>query len=256
MCINVFSLGNHSEFPFILIANRDEFLHRPTKVAHFHGKDGFILSGIDLEKGGTWLGISKSGRFAMVTNYRDPSQIKDLPSSRGLLVHDFLSSDLSPIDYCETLKAKWDRYNGYNLVVGEIQKVDFCYASNIQRQVEKIESGIHGISNAFLNTPWPKMKWMKAGLDNLIAINNLGLDDLQNLVLDPRKFPLAELPQTGVPPEVEEMLSSVFISSPRYGTVCSTIIRVDAEGKVDFRELVHNHVHSTFVPNDYQFYFL
>lgn len=254
MCINVFSLGNHSKFPFILIANRDEFLNRRTQSAHFHGKDGFILSGIDLEKGGTWLGISKSGRFAMITNYRDPSQIRDLPSSRGQLVHDFLFSALSPIDYCETLKAKWDMYNGYNLVVGEIQKLDFCYVSNIQRQVEKIEPGIHGISNAFLNTPWPKMKLLKLGLDRIMKKESIGLDNLQMLLLDARKFPLEELPHTGVPTEVEEMLSSVFISSPHYGTVCSTLILVDAEGKVDFRELEYNHVRSTFVPNDYQFY--
>jgi uncharacterized protein with NRDE domain len=254
VCINVFALGQNPRFPFILLANRDEFLHRPTQPAHFHGKDGFVLSGIDLEKGGTWLGISKSGRFAMITNYRDPSQIKDLASSRGHLVHDFLSSTLSPLAYCESLKANWDAYNGYNLVVGEIQNLDFCYASNIKKEIAAIESGIHGISNAFLDTPWPKMKRLKSGMEVLMKHDSLGLDNLQPLILDARKFPIAELPQTGVPIEVEEMLSSVFISSPHYGTVCSTLLVVDAEGKVEFRELVHNHVRSTFVPNDFQFY--
>jgi uncharacterized protein with NRDE domain len=254
VCINVFALGQNPRFPFILLANRDEFLHRPTQPAHFHGMDGFVLSGIDLEKGGTWLGISKSGRFAMITNYRDPSQIKDLASSRGHLVHDFLSSTLSPLAYCESLKANWDAYNGYSLVVGEIQNLDFCYASNIKKEIAAIESGIHGISNAFLDTPWPKMKRLKSGMEVLMKHDSLGLDNLQPLILDARKFPLAELPQTGVPIEVEEMLSSVFISSPHYGTVCSTLLVVDAEGKVEFRELVHNHVRSTFVPNDFQFY--
>jgi uncharacterized protein with NRDE domain len=255
VCINVFSFGNHSKFPFILLANRDEFLLRPTQPAHFHGKDGFILSGIDIEKGGTWLGISKSGRFAMITNYRDPSQIKDLASSRGELVLRFLSSSLSPLHYCENLKTEWDAYNGYNLIVGEIQNLEFWYASNIKEEIAKIEPGIHGVSNAFLDTPWPKMKSLKSGFEALMKNESLGLDTLQTLILDARKFPLDELPQTGVPTEVEEMLSSVFISSPHYGTVCSTVIIVDEEGKVDFRELVHDHVRSTFVPNDFQFYF-
>jgi len=255
VCINAFSFGNSTKYPFVLIANRDEFLNRKSLHASFHGENNSILSGIDSEKSGTWLGITKSGRFAMVTNFRNPHLIKDLKSTRGQLVNDFLSSELSPMEFCQTIKSTWDQFNGFNLIVADLNDLNFWYASNISLETCKLKPGLHGICNALLDTPWPKMNLLKEGLRNvMMEEETLNLDLLQPLLLNKKKFPPTELPNTGVSTAIEELLSSIFISSPAYGTVCSTVILVDFHGKVLFRELVHNHVQSTFVSNDFQFY--
>ena len=254
MCVLAFSLGVLPDYPFVIVSNRDEFFNRKSVPTHYHGQKLQVLSGLEAEKGGTWLGITKTGRFAVITNYRDPSNVFDWAKSRGKLVLDFLHSDETVKEFIQSIESEFDEFNGYNLLLGELKELDFWYVSNVAKKAIKVESGIHAISNAFLNSPWPKAELLKRSLGKELEKPEFSMDDLEGLILNKQKFPLDDLPKTGVPPEIEEMLSSIFITSPAYGTVSSTIVVVDSKGKVDFRELVHTHDNSTFARSNFQFH--
>ncbi|MBX7181972.1 MAG: NRDE family protein [Bacteroidia bacterium] len=253
MCISVFSFGQSTQFPFVLISNRDEFLSRESQSAKFHGKDNSVLSGLDLEKGGTWLGITKYGKFGLITNYRNPSLLKDQVRSRGELVLNYLNSNLDPSTYCSQIEKNIDSYNGFNLILGDLKDQSVCYVSNVLMEIKRIDPGLYGVSNAFLDTPWPKVQSLKDQFNTLLLNESMELNELEALLLNTHTYPLEILPNTGVKPELEQALSSVFISLPTYGTVCSSIIQMDSHGLVTFRELIHNHDNSTFVRNQFQF---
>ena len=151
MCLIVFANKVHPKYKFIFAANRDEFYDRPTEQADFWKDHSELLAGKDLQAGGTWMGITKGGRFAAVTNYRDLINIKEDAPSRGMLTLDFLNSDIHAEKYYEKLKPSLQDYNGFNLILGSINEL--FYFSTHTNELEKLEPGIYGLSNATINTP-------------------------------------------------------------------------------------------------------
>ena len=233
MCLIVFAWDAHPKYKLILAANRDEFYERPTQAAHFWRDYPTILGGRDLKAGGTWMVISKSGRFATVTNYRDPKNILDDRASRGEIPTNFVISDSSPAKYLEDLHTHAGDYNGFNTLISDQQTM--LHYSNCQGTPNVITPGIHGLSNSLLDTPWPKVLKAKEKLETLMK-SDFAHDDLL-MIMDDRQ--LAEdhaLPETGVSYELEKALSAMCIRTERYGTCCSTALTIDRDGFVSFTE--------------------
>lgn len=231
MCTLAIAFNRHPEYPFIFIGNRDEFYKRQTENVML--RNG-VYSGIDLEKGGTWTGITQSGRMAFITNYRDFTLHVEEPESRGVLTKDFLEGNMPPETYLETLSRKKTRYNPFNLIVGDINGLYFY--SNIQDRIIKIESGIHGLSNAFLNTPWPKVNRIKNDLSEVISKKLLEEETLFAILENRVQADENELPNTGLDLSLEKALSAIFIELEAYGTRHETVILIDRRGKAQFIE--------------------
>lgn len=234
MCTLLFSYGNHPKYKLILAANRDEFYARPTQEAHWWKDQPNILAGRDAQAGGTWLGITKQGRIAAITNYRKFPHEKGYPTSRGALVIDFLTSDCSPHEYLQQLEKTRDEFDGYNLIFGTT--LGLYYFSNRSAQNGPVYAGIHGLSNHLLNTPWPKVEYGKTQLDSLIT-DEWNEDQLFRLMKRTTQAPDEMLPQTGVGLEWERQLSPLFIEMDNYGTRVTTLVLIDNEGKVKFKEV-------------------
>ena len=251
MCLIVFANNFHKDYKLIFAANRDEFYNRPTEAAHFWNDYPELLAGQDLEAGGTWMGITKSGRFAAITNYRDMKNIKENAPSRGNLTLDFLTSDISPEKYFAEIKNEFKNYNGFNLILGDVDNL--FYISNIQSELKKIEPGIHGLSNAFLDTKWPKVDTSKQRLEKSISDNQISEEVLMK-ILDDKSFAEDEnLPETGVGIELERVLSSVFIKTEKYGTRCSTVMLIDQQDNVQFIERTYLPAKDKFIRNEFKF---
>jgi uncharacterized protein with NRDE domain len=193
-----------------------------------------LLAGRDLEKGGTWMGVTTTGRFAALTNYRDPLARKSNAPSRGLLVSGFLLSTASPHDYLVTLLSERDRYEGFNLVVGDGNA--FFYLGSGDDRPQELRPGIYGVSNHLMDTPWPKVTLAKQGLAALLDQPHIGSEALFALLADRRVPADPELPDTGVGIEWERQLGSIFIASPSYGTRASTVLSVGSDARVQFEE--------------------
>lgn len=234
MCLIAFSYKNHPEYPFILATNRDEFYGRPTQPAHVWNTSPKILAGKDEKAGGTWLGISENGRFAALTNYRQMDDIKEDTTSRGIIVKDFLLSDVNPRKYLAELQKKGEHFNGFNLIAGFFD--DLYYISNKKEGVYKIKPGVHTVSNAFLNTPWPKTEQASKSFRKIIDEKKPDEEKLFSVLLNDKRYPIEELPNTGLPEETEKAVSSIFIKTENYGTRSSTILTVDKENRVHFAE--------------------
>ncbi|MEX0719875.1 MAG: NRDE family protein [Balneolaceae bacterium] len=236
MCLIVFAYKSHPEYDLVLATNRDEFYGRPTRPAQFWAdeKSPDILAGKDLEAGGTWMGIHKNGSWAAVTNYRDPSIIKENPPSRGELVLNYLRGNMQAMDYLQDVTTRASEYRGFNLLLWD--ESGFYHYSNQSKIVSKIKAGIHGLSNAFLNTDWPKLKIAKSQLEQITRKGDIQKEALFQLLQNEQKAPENELPVTGIPQHLEKAVSSVFIKTESYGTRCSTLLLIDKEGMVDFTE--------------------
>ena len=226
MCFIVFAVAQHAEFPLIVCANRDEFLDRPTKVAEFWkpvDSSIEILAGQDIRAGGTWMGISREGRFAAVTNIRGISHQSSAPS-RGELPLRFLCAQQSIEDWARSFQTEIRRYNGCNLLIGEGS--DVWWLSSQSSEPIPIGPGIHGLSNASLNTPWPKVIEGKRRLAHILESEDT--PDPQRLtsevLTEPHLVVDDQLPDTGVGIEWERRLATIFIpKSENYGTRSSTI---------------------------------
>jgi uncharacterized protein with NRDE domain len=251
MCLIFLSLHNHPTYKLVVAANRDEFYNRKTEAASFWNDHPNIVGGRDLEAMGTWMAMSKQGKLSLVTNYRDLKNIKPQAPSRGHLVTDFLLSDLSPKDYLNQVEEKGKAYNGFNLIVGSAEEL--YYYSNYKGGVEKIEHGLHGLSNHLLDTPWPKVISGLGKMKTVLAAKDVDPQKLFDLLYDDRTAPDERLPDTGVGLERERMLSSMFIKSPNYGTRCSTVVMVDQHDHVYFAERVYDL--STFAYSSQSFEF-
>jgi uncharacterized protein with NRDE domain len=235
MCIILLAYKAHPEYRLIVAANRDEFYERPTARAGFWEDAPGLLGGRDLERGGTWFGATETGRVAALTNFRESAgKIEDAPS-RGLLVSDFLRGHERPQAYLERLAGNASRYNGFNLIVGDAHEL--YYYSNRADAPEALAPGIYGVSNHLLDTPWPKVAKGKQALAELLAGSDaLPVDGIFRLLAD--RSPAADtcLPETGVGPELERVLSPLFITSPVYGTRSSTLLVVDRADRMTFVE--------------------
>jgi Uncharacterized conserved protein len=237
MCLIVFAYNAHPSYRLILAANRDEFYDRPSSPADFWEDAPQILAGKDLKEGGTWLGITREGKFAAITNYRDPASWKNNAPSRGKLVSRYISGNQNANNYLENIPRQTDKYNGFNLILGDRSNL-FTF-SNRGGEKQKLNAGIYGLSNHLLDTPWPKVvrgrKALKAALDK--KGNNLE-DALFTLLADRHISPDNKLPATGVDLDWERVLSSIFITSPNYGTRSSTILLIGKNKHVKFIEKV------------------
>ncbi len=238
MCLLLLALKSHPVYKLVIAANRDEFYDRPTAPASFWDDRPDILGGRDLRAGGTWFGITKKGRVAAITNYRDPASIKSNAPSRGELVSDFLTGDEKPEEYLASLDLKAGGYNGFNLIVGT--KDQICWYSNCGNGTLSLIPGIYGVSNHLLDTPWPKVSQGKTALVEILSNKTAPFPErLFEMLLD-RSIPDDDnLPDTGVGLEWERLLSPIFIASPNYGTRSSTILLIDQNDHVTFMERTH-----------------
>lgn len=233
MCLIVFGWDIHPKYKLILAANRDEFYNRPTAAAGFWKDHPEILGGRDLKAGGSWLTISKKGKIAAVTNFRDINSLVLNAYSRGEIPVNFLTSDKSPSQYIETLHSNLEKYNGFNVLLGT--RGNMAHYSNHERKLNIIEPGIHGLSNALLNTNWPKVDRAKTKFQDIIN-NQFDYHDLIKMMGDTETAEDSVLPDTGVSQEWEKALSAMCIRTENYGTCCTTVITIDRLGKVEFTE--------------------
>jgi uncharacterized protein with NRDE domain len=239
MCLIVLAIHQHPRYKLILAANRDEYYERPSALPAFWEDAPQVLAGKDLRSGGTWLGITRTGRIAAVTNYRDPASVMADAPSRGWLVKDYLLGRDDPASYLKKVRKDGARYNGFNLVVG--QKEDLFWYSNRGEEVLPLSPGLHGISNRLLDTPWPKVTRSKERLADLLANHeNPCSEGFFELLKDRSVPPDDMLPATGVGIEWERILSPVYITSPTYGTRSSTLILLDENDRVTFMDRTFN----------------
>jgi uncharacterized protein with NRDE domain len=253
MCLLLFAHDAHPRYRLVVAANRDEWYGRPAAPAHPWADAHGTFAGVDRTAGGTWLGITAAGRFAALTNFRDPRDLRppspDEPS-RGALVRGFLEGDLGPQEHLAALSGTAHRYRGFNLVA--VDPGGAAYASNRGGGTQRVQPGIHGLSNHLLDTPWPKVQRGKAALAALLdGGRDMDIGALLAMMRDETIAPDAELPDTGVGLELERMLSPMFIRAPGYGTRCTTVVLVDRSGLVTFVERTHApeplpDVHHTF----------
>jgi uncharacterized protein with NRDE domain len=234
MCLIFVAIDAHPNYRTVIAANRDEFYDRPTAPASFWTDAPELLAGRDLRAGGTWIGITRTGRIAALTNYRDPGPVKSDAPSRGKLVSDFLLGREDPVGYLERLSRIAHSYNGFSLIVGKT--AEFYYYSNREEKIRTLCPGIHGLSNHLLDTPWPKVEKGKEVLGRFLAEENLSLERVLDMLLDRTVAMDESLPDTGVGLEWERILSPIFIMSATYGTRSSTIILVDRNGMATFTE--------------------
>jgi uncharacterized protein with NRDE domain len=238
MCLILIGYKISNKYPLILAANRDEFYQRPTAPMHFWENNPGILAGKDLEQGGTWLGLNKIGRFAALTNYRDPGSLKQNAPSRGEIIIDYLVSKKSSQTHFKDFKKKSAAYNGFNLVFGDTDEL--FWFSNLKNKMEQITPGIHGLSNKHLNTSWPKVVSGKKALKKIIY-DNITSEELFSMLCDQFVPDDDLLPETGVGLEWERILSPLFIRSDIYGTRSSTVILIDRDGGIEVTERTYNH---------------
>lgn len=239
MCIISFHFQQHPRYKLIIAANRDELYERPTKEAHFWEDHNDLLAGRDLQAMGTWLGITKQGKFAALTNYRDLSDMDEHKRSRGNIVRNFLTNKRDARSYLEEIRTEKDEYNGFNIILGTVD--DLYYYSNKEDKIRRIEAGTHSVSNHLLNTPWPKV--MKAKQSLAAYVNHHEELDKEVIFsqLNDRTFaPDESLPNTGVGIELERQLSPIFIRTGNYGTRSSTVIFVTNDNHVYFYERIYN----------------
>ncbi len=237
MCTLLFAWQVDPARPLVVAANRDEFYARPAAPAQLWDDAPQLLAGRDLQAGGTWLGVTRSGRFAALTNVREPGLATpaDAPS-RGRLVAEYLRGSGAPGDYVRGLEPA--AYAGFNLVVGD--RGSLWYLSNRAGPARRLGPGVYGVANAALDDPWPKVVRGRERLAGLLASGRVEASELLDLLAD--RSPVADeaLPDTGVGLALERMLSPLFITSPNYGTCCSTALIILRDATVEFRERTHN----------------
>jgi len=235
MCLAVIACNAHPRYTLVVAANRDEYHSRPTERAHWWKDDGrAILAGRDLEHGGTWLGIDRRGRYAFVTNVREPGRHDPNAPSRGSLVLRVLRDTAGVRDAVEHAVQVGARYNGFNLVAGD--SAVNAFTSNRAAGVVTLGAGIHGVSNAGLDTPWPKLSRTKAAVAAWSQWGDSEIAPLFDALADRAAASDDTLPDTGITRDRERLLSSPFIVSPDYGTRSSTILTIDRAGSVQFVE--------------------
>lgn len=235
MCLAVFALDAHPRYRAVIVANRDEFHARASEPAHWW-REGW-LAGRDLAAGGTWLGVARTGRWALLTNIRDPARHDPSAPSRGVLVTSLLADPRPAAVAIPEIAATGGRHNGFNLVGGDAEQA--AWGTNRGPGARDLAPGLHGLSNHVLDTPWPKVVRTKAAVAAWCAAGDHGegaLEPLFTALAERAVAPDADLPNTGIPLERERLLSAPFIVSAEYGTRCSTVVTLGRDGEVRFVE--------------------
>ena len=235
MCLIYVAWRRHARHRLVVAANRDEHHARPAAPAHWWGDAPGVLAGRDLEAGGTWLGVSSTGRFAAITNYRGPSvHLVDAPS-RGALVSGFLTGDTSAPEYLGRIMEEGHRYRGFSLLAMDGDRLAF--ASNRSRGVVRLDPGVYGLSNHLLDTPWPKVTHGKRALERLLAEPDVRTPELLALLAAGDSRSDGAL-RADIGSDLGRMQwrSSRFILGSDYGTRTSTVVLLDAGGAGVFVE--------------------
>lgn len=241
MCLIAFAYGVHKKYRLILSANRDKFFNRPTAPLNIWEDNPEIIGGRDLQQDGTWMGFNRNGRFAALTNVRNPASMKLDARSRGDLITSFLVFDADPFSYLKTVRNHVGDYNGFNLLAGDLENLFFI--STTDQKIIKVQEGIHAVSNHTLNTPWVKVEIVKQGVKKILeneTDNPDSFDIESNLYRMMRNNDIApdeELPDTGVGIELERKLSPVFVSMKGYGTRSTSVVLWGIDGKLTFSEI-------------------
>jgi uncharacterized protein with NRDE domain len=233
MCLISFALNAHPDYPLLVVANPADFHDRPTAAAGFWREQPGLLAGRDLVAGGTWLGITRRGRFAAITNHRNPPTVPAEPRSRGMLTLDFLTGTATPTAYLSQLATSAGDYAGFNLLVGDGE--EFAYFSNIEQQLRTLDSGVYSLSNGLLDSNWPKQRLARKRLSDLLR-DEIDHEQLAVTLLDPSPAPDSALPDTGVGLAQERALSAPFINLPGYGTRSTTSLSVHRQGRITLLE--------------------
>lgn len=235
MCTAFLAWKVRPDLPLVVASNRDEFHQRPTAAAAWQGQ-GQWFGGRDEKDGGSWLGVAKKGRFALLTNVRDPAAENPQAISRGGLVKAWLEGQQKAA-FCQQLEQSYGRYNGFNLLFGDDEVLFyFGSASGTEPSVQTLGPGIYGLSNASLDVEWPKVLLGKRRFQSLLSAESLDFDVLRGLMADRRQAPDQSLPDTFVPQDWERLLSSLFIVTPAYGTRATTVFSLDQSGRYNFSE--------------------
>ncbi len=244
MCLILFAFKAHAAYPLVVAANRDESYDRPTAPAAFWEDHPHIYAGRDLEVGGTWMGLTRSGRFAAVTNFRDgyPNGKGVAPRSRGDLAGGYLTrtDDMAAQTYLQSVAGRQQEYAGFSALAGDLDSL--WYLSNYGPGVAAVMPGVHGLSNHLLDTPWPKVSTGSGELAAILEADAIAMPEtiaekLFALLADRSVAPEHQLPNTGVGIAREKQLGPKFIArDDRYGTRASTVIVVDRRGEVYYAE--------------------
>lgn len=241
MCIAYLAIAAHPDWPLFLAANRDEFHNRPCLPAAPWAEHPDVIAGIDCQAKGSWLGVTRQGRYALITNYRDPASLLSNAPSRGQLVSQYLIGHESPQAYAHRVHAEGALYNGFNLIMGDRNQA--FYTGNRYGQDEPVQltPGRYILSNHLLNTRWPKAERLRQALD-AFPLERLeqSLTAVFEILKDNTPAQDHDLPSTGLSLERERLLSSPFIVSPEYGTRCSSIIALHASGRAIFSEISYD----------------
>lgn len=236
MCLILFSFRAHRDFPLLVAANRDEHYSRPAAPAAFWEDHPEVYGGRDLEKGGTWMGINRNGRFAAITNYRAGLPGTAAPRTRGELVSDFLTGHEETMDYLRRVAGAAADYNPYSLIAGDLNALVFH--SNRGNAIAPVTPGVHGLSNHLLDTPWPKVEKGRVAVADTRALDDPDTISaaLFELLSDRTTVQDPLLPDTGIPRQRERELSPPFIAGAHYGTRTSTVLLVHRSGDVFVHE--------------------
>ncbi len=234
MCIVALAWRVLDETPLCLISNRDEFYQRPTQALH-EWENSPIIAGQDLQSGGTWMGITTSGRWAVITNFRDGNDKNNYPTSRGHIIQHFLESELTPIRFAQELEKCQCDYAGFNLFVGDRDQA--VYMSNRGEAPQVLAHGVYVVSNGLMSEDWQKTRHLRKRFTQellpMLQYPDMPESDLcyavWDILEDERKIIPELLPKTGISHEMEQLLSSTFIQSPVYGTRCSNFLRMKTD---------------------------
>ena len=235
MCLLVFAWKTHPDYPLIFAGNRDELHTRPSAAAGFWQQSPRVLAGRDLQAGGTWLGMTTTGRFAVVTNYRAGLNPERAERSRGELAADFLQARIPPEVYLQDVIKRAHEYGAFSLIVGERSAL-WYFSNRGETKPRPVPPGIHGLSNHLLDTPWPKVTRSKAALKRLLEQQDLNDAGLFTLLADRAAAAEELLPDTGIGAQRERQVSPVFVVNQVYGTRCSSLILLYADGQARFAE--------------------
>ncbi|UHL64684.1 NRDE family protein [Paralcaligenes sp. KSB-10] len=241
MCIAYLAIRAHADWPLLIAANRDEFHDRPSLAAAPWPDRPDVIAGIDCQAQGTWLGVTRQGRFALLTNYRDPAHMIGNAPSRGELVSRYLTQPVSARQYAQGVSDAGAAYNGFNLIVGDLAGAYYVGNRDPRNQAYPMREGRYVVSNHLLDTPWPKAERLRRALDGF-PLNDLekSLTPVFEMLKDDTRADDHVLPDTGIPLDRERLLSSPFIVSPGYGTRCSTVIAVHASGRAILSEITYD----------------
>lgn len=235
MCLLVLAWKCHPRYRLILAGNRDEFHDRPSMALNWWQDDPRLLAGRDLKAGGTWLGVARSGRFGVVTNFRDLQAPTDNAPSRGQLVPRFLTGATSPKEFLDDLRGAAPRYSGFNLLVGGTRAL-YYFSNRGDSAPTALAPGVYGLSNHLLDAPWPKLTRTRKRFQQLLAEQQMPVEELFAILADRQTAAPEQLPSTGLPDPWERVVSSPFVLNERYGTRCSSVLLVERNGRTILQE--------------------